>query len=170
MGRGFLMALLALDLLVMGASGYVLWDRVKKNASPPPAPIVVQPPMPAPAPEPAAKLPGEKPEDSGLEEAAPEPTAKAKSRKHEGKPKKISFHYRDPSAKRVSIVGEFNQWSPQLMKKDAEQRWGITLNLKPGEYAYNFMVDGKLIRDPAQKKSTKRPGQKIPASVLQVKG
>ena len=164
MGRGLLMALLALDLLVMGTSGYVLWDRVHKNlwASPlPPAlPVSAQvaPPISRPnEPRASAKAPEEKPPE--------EETAQTEA----GPPRKISFSYRDPGGQRVSIAGDFNHWSPQLMKKDASGRWSSALNLKPGAYAYNFMVDGKMIRDPSRQESKKRQGQKIPASVLTIK-
>ena len=183
MGRGFLMALLALDLLVMGASGYVIWDRVNKSFLPPPRSI-----LPAPAPTPAAQTWREAPPSSvrppsetkpELNEESPEeenqaaPKIKIKTKpgspvEASGAPRKILFQYRDPFAKRVSIVGDFNRWAPKLMNKDGA-RWSISLSIKPGVYAYNFLVDGKTIRDPSQKQSKKRAGQKIPASLIDVK-
>ena len=53
------------------------------------------------------------------------------------------------------------------MKKDKNSNWSITVPLKVGEYAYNFIVDGKLIRDPSNRK-TKKTNQKIPSSLLVV--
>ena len=38
----------------------------------------------------------------------------------------------------------------------------------PGEYAYNFIVDGKMIRDPSNRDSTDA-GRKIPSSLLKVR-
>ena len=65
-------------------------------------------------------------------------------------------------------MGDFNQWSPQLMKKDQNHNWTITLTLQPGEYAYNFIIDGKIIRDPSNRK-IKKANQKILSSLLIVR-
>lgn len=163
MNRGMLMALLALDLFVMGTSLYVLWDRFRKNMAPPPVISMPEPPRPSnaptPAPTPATPAPTSTPlqeKKSATANARPEMT------------RKILFKYRDSFPKRVSIIGDFNQWSPQLMVKDESHNWTVMVSLSPGQYAYNFIVDGKVIRDPANKK-TKQAGQKIPSSLLIVK-
>jgi 1,4-alpha-glucan branching enzyme len=81
--------------------------------------------------------------------------------------KRILFKYRDAQAQKVAISGEFSRWTPKPMKKDKNGNWTLVFRLKPGEYAYNFIVDGKLIRDPANRRM-KPSGQKIPSSVLTV--
>jgi len=60
----------------------------------------------------------------------------------------ILFQYRSSKAKSVSIIGEFNNWIPQPLQKKDKNLWYITLKIKPGKYAYNYLVDGKIILDP----------------------
>ncbi len=61
---------------------------------------------------------------------------------------RLVFHA--PGAHSVAVAGEFNKW-----KTDADFMtgsggvWSIDLKLKPGEYAYSFIVDGKTwVPDP----------------------
>ena len=56
------------------------------------------------------------------------------------------------------------------MKKDASHKWTLTLSVMEGRHAYNFVVDGKTIRDPSSKQSENVPGRKIPSSVLPLEG
>lgn len=62
------------------------------------------------------------------------------------------FMFVNPSASRVSIVGDFNDWdegvSPLRRLKDGV--WAITIPLAPGRYHYTFVVDGTTwVADPA---------------------
>ena len=159
MGRSFLIIVLALDLLVVGSSAYVLWDRVRKNVLSGPEPAVLVQQSPAPA----AESPAEPPKET------PPKTEPSSEERPPVKNSRISFSYRDPHAKRVSVSGTFNRWRPEFMKKDASNRWSATLTLPAGQYAYNFIVDGKMIRDPSCKNFKKVAGHKVPASVLRVK-
>lgn len=84
------------------------------------------------------------------------------------KTRKVFFQYRDSVPKKVSIIGDFNQWVPQLMSKGTAHLWTISMDLPTGEYAYNFIVDGRIIRDPNNKKN-RQANQKIPSSILVVK-
>lgn len=61
-----------------------------------------------------------------------------------------SFTYADPSAKSVSVAGQFNNWSPTAnpLKKDEAGLWSASLALKPGKYQYKFVVDGDWRLDP----------------------
>lgn len=167
MSRSFLLILLAVDLLVMAGASFILWDRVqKKNAlsdnlapAPAAAPIV---------PEVTQPLAVETQTAISTEPAKPEPLAlEAKPAAPKAPPRRVPFRYRDVVPKRVSVIGEFNSWSPQLMKKDAYGNWTVAISIPPGEYAYNFIVDGKMIRDPNNKK-VKKSSRKIPSSVLVV--
>lgn len=155
MGRGFLMALLALDLLVIASSAYVLWDRVRTHLLSPPERPAAFAGAPRPPPEAAEirQAPAPAPPEAKPLEAQPE----------------ISFAFRDPGARQVAVAGDFNGWKPEPMKKDASQSWGLKLSLAPGRYAYNFIVDEKMIRDPSNKESENVEGRKVPASVLVVK-
>ena len=49
------------------------------------------------------------------------------------------------SAKRVSVVGEFNQWNMEStpMKKRKDGSFSVTLDLlKDREYQYRYLIDG----------------------------
>jgi len=57
----------------------------------------------------------------------------------------ILFEYFDPSAKVVTVAGDFNQWSPTArpMKRDAGGLWKVKVRLGPGSYQYKFVVNGE---------------------------
>ena len=57
-----------------------------------------------------------------------------------------SFLLAAPNAKAVFVAGEFNNWNATAnpLKKDAGGLWTTALNLKPGKYAYKFIVDGMV--------------------------
>lgn len=51
-----------------------------------------------------------------------------------------------PGAKRVQVAGDFNGWNPArtpLERVSADGAWSVTIPLKPGRYAYMFVVDGR---------------------------
>jgi hypothetical protein len=66
--------------------------------------------------------------------------------------KSVSFMLNLPSAKKVAVLGSFNNWSPEhdLMHRNASNgAWKVTIKLQPGRYAYVFMVDDdRIIADP----------------------
>ena len=56
----------------------------------------------------------------------------------------VQFTYVNPKANEVSIAGTFNGWSPSLhhfAKKG--DTWTILIELPPGRYSYDFVVDGR---------------------------
>jgi hypothetical protein len=57
-----------------------------------------------------------------------------------------------PNAKKVNLAGDFNGFNPNLisMKKTGDD-WEFSLHLSRGKHLYKFVVDGKWIRDPANK-------------------
>jgi 1,4-alpha-glucan branching enzyme len=57
----------------------------------------------------------------------------------------VVFTYIDRQAKKVCIVGSFNQWSFQslCMKKD-KYAWTLKLSLPPGRYPYLFLIDDQI--------------------------
>jgi len=64
----------------------------------------------------------------------------------------VLFRYRNPDAKRVNLVGDFNDWSPTadpMSDDNADGEWTLFYPLRPGTYAYKFVVDGKWHNDPA---------------------
>jgi 1,4-alpha-glucan branching enzyme len=62
----------------------------------------------------------------------------------------ILFQYYAPSARKVQIAGDFNNWEYGTseksinLKKNEEGVWSIILPLKPGRYKYKFVIDEKF--------------------------
>ena len=54
------------------------------------------------------------------------------------------------SAKRVILSGTFNNWrEDELLMKKTSAGWELPYILRPGNYEYKFIVDGKWMTDPA---------------------
>lgn len=65
----------------------------------------------------------------------------------------VTFFVKAPDAKKVNIVGSFNQWDKDrdaLSGPDSDGIWKITLSLSEGRYEYLFLIDEeKWLLDPA---------------------
>ncbi len=74
---------------------------------------------------------------------------KISNKKHEIK--KAQFSLLAPSAQRVVLAGDFNQWdlSSHPLKREKNGVWKASLNLNPGRYGYRFFVDGEWQNDPS---------------------
>ncbi len=80
-----------------------------------------------------------------------EAAAVAESPKPPGTPRvKITFVLVDLGAKRVSLSGDFNGWSPDAtpLRRDASGNWETAVHLAPGRHEYKFVVDGQWVPDP----------------------
>jgi len=66
------------------------------------------------------------------------------------KRRKITFSFESSDAKKVILMGDFNNWNPKKhpMKKDDNGKWTKAVILPPGQYEYKFLVDGKWKEDP----------------------
>jgi 1,4-alpha-glucan branching enzyme len=55
--------------------------------------------------------------------------------KEKSKNRKVVFKVRAPTAERVQLVGEFNDWNPDShpMEKDEEGFWQVGIRLAPGK-------------------------------------
>jgi hypothetical protein len=65
---------------------------------------------------------------------------------------RVRFTLVAPGAATVTIVGDFNGWNPAALplRRAADgQTWEVEVPLSPGRYAYAFVVDGALARDPS---------------------
>lgn len=62
---------------------------------------------------------------------------------------KVTFVLPICDAKRVSLSGEFNGWSPDTtpMKRHQDGHWETTVDLAPGRHQYKFVRDGEWIPD-----------------------
>jgi 1,4-alpha-glucan branching enzyme len=76
---------------------------------------------------------------SPLRRAAPERVAR-----------RVNFIFSAPQAQGVSLVGDFNGWSPEAtpMKRMPDGAWMITLELRHGHHRYLFLADGQPHLDP----------------------
>jgi len=99
--------------------------------------------------------------------AAAAPQATAAPNVNTG-PRNVFFTYRNSKAKNVAVIGDFTDWVPRKLDKGPNYTWKITFPLAPGDYAYNFVVDGKPRRDPNNPKVCDK-GRGFPNSFLKVK-
>jgi hypothetical protein len=158
--------LFVLDLAFLAVVGYLTWQRyleLQQPAPPPPAPIEAAP-MPTPEPvavstdtaavalstEPVAAVET----SSATAVAVSTPVAAVPAGPVPAAPtataKTTRFTYYSRTAKQVQVVGDFNNWTPQNFRRNAKGGWVISLSIPPGDYSYNYLVDGKTVRDPNQ--------------------
>jgi hypothetical protein len=63
----------------------------------------------------------------------------------------VQFSVAAPAARRVTLVGEFNDWNDRAtpMRRVANGRWTTAVSLSPGRHLYSFEIDGEgLVSDP----------------------
>jgi 1,4-alpha-glucan branching enzyme len=62
----------------------------------------------------------------------------------------VTLAFFDPKAKRVCVAGTFNYWRSDAtpLKNPGSGEWAVQLMLKPGQYEYRFVVDGRWTGDP----------------------
>jgi 1,4-alpha-glucan branching enzyme len=69
----------------------------------------------------------------------------------------VLFKYRNSNAKKVNLVGDFNDWSPTadpMSDENSDGEFTLFYPLGVGTYAYKFLVDGKnWVSDPANPSS-----------------
>jgi 1,4-alpha-glucan branching enzyme len=69
-----------------------------------------------------------------------------------GSIRSVQLVFRDPAARRVSVVGDFTDWDANQapMERDsASGLWSVTLALRPGRHVYAFLVDDSVwVQDP----------------------
>jgi 1,4-alpha-glucan branching enzyme len=64
--------------------------------------------------------------------------------------KPINFVCLAPEAKKVMLVGDFNDWEPDAMpmKRHPDGSWTFQVTLGHGSHHYQFLIDGKPALDP----------------------
>jgi len=62
----------------------------------------------------------------------------------------VNFSCFAPSAKQVSVVGDFNYWDPDAnpMHSMPDGGWVLTIPLHHGHHQYYFVIDGEPALDP----------------------
>ena len=57
-----------------------------------------------------------------------------------------------PDARRVCLVGDFNDWTVcevPLVRDEAAGTWSVQMELPPGRHEYMFVVDEGWVTDPS---------------------
>jgi hypothetical protein len=83
---------------------------------------------------------------------------------------RVRFSLSAPSARTVSLVGDFDGWNPAAlpMRRDADaDQWIVDVRLPPGRHVFAFSVDGGLRADPAAPRAVEDDFG-VPSSVIVV--
>jgi hypothetical protein len=87
----------------------------------------------------------------------------------DSRPVPKQFVLQNSVAKRVSLVGDFNNWNPAadpLTRDPASGLWTRVIPISPGRHVYGFMIDDSvLVLDPRAPK-TKDPSLGVEGSVI----
>lgn len=73
------------------------------------------------------------------------------------KQREAIFSLKAPGKSAVQIAGDFNNWRPeplQLINNPKGPLWQTTLMLTPGSYQYKYLVDGRWVTDPQNRRTT----------------
>lgn len=69
--------------------------------------------------------------------------------------KEVAFMIEAPEDVSVQIAGDFNSWTPEslhLTHSHGRPVWQKAIRLSPGLYQYKYLVDGRWVSDPTNKK------------------
>ncbi len=82
----------------------------------------------------------------------------------------VEFAIYLPRVRSLTLVGNFNNWDPEHdpMLPDKNGVFRKTLRLKPGEYLYQYIADGKWIRDKFNHETRLDPQTQELSSYLQL--
>jgi hypothetical protein len=84
---------------------------------------------------------------------------------------RVRFAVSAPSAKQVSLVGDFNRWNPAAvpMRRGSSDVWVVDVRLEPGRHVFAFSIDGALRADAAAPRAVEDDFG-VPGSVVVVPG
>lgn len=159
MSRRFWGGLMFASLLIAAGSAYLLYSElIQGNAThsePAPNRLLSSEPPAGPPPDAAVQSTGTAVAVStptpAVDVSTPVETAAAPERTASRMAKRnILFSLHRPNAKKVYVIGDFNKWYRQPMKKRGKM-WQRSVSLAPGRYEYMFIVDDKRIADPNNK-------------------
>lgn len=142
--RRTLLAVLLADVFVLAGALFILRDRYLLAKNRLPDIVTASPEAGRLAPAPAADLPSPAPDMPPVQKDAAQKPKNVRN---------ILFSYRNSKPARVEIIGSFNSWTPQPMTKGKNHTWSLMVPLEPGDYTYNYLVDGKVIRDPNNRRT-----------------
>jgi 1,4-alpha-glucan branching enzyme len=105
-----------------------------------------------------------------MPELAEYPTSKANRTSIAPGLVEVTFSLERPGAQAIYLCGDFNQWSPvllRMLRHGASDRWEQRVTLAPGRYQYKFVVDGEGIHDPEAFENVHNHGGSL-SSVMEV--
>ena len=117
---------------------------------------------------PVAAQPQQQDTDETGKTSSHEKQAKTETAAAPAETRNISFTYKNSKAKKVEVIGDFTDWVPKRMDNSGAHTWKLTIALAPGDYAYNYVVNGKPRRDPNNPKVC-NAGRGFTNSFLKVK-
>jgi hypothetical protein len=171
MKKFFLLIFILIDLAVLSGACALIYNRLMESHAPLTVASLVPNMHPAPSTTPvptalhASTSPITAPAGQPSAPATTPASAISGSNSIEPATRNIKFSYRNSKAKQVSIRADFTGWKAQTMTRDSGGVWSFQAALPPGEYAYCFTVDGRAIRDMANKR-TKVIGQTTVSAVV----
>jgi 1,4-alpha-glucan branching enzyme len=64
--------------------------------------------------------------------------------------KPVNFVCAAPGARKVSLIGDFNNWDPAAhpMQRQPDGAWLLQVALHHGHHHYRFLIDGRPALDP----------------------
>ena len=82
----------------------------------------------------------------------------------------IQFQIFNPSAQRIALVGEFNQWDVEsdILNKNSNNIFSTTLLLQSGNYLYHYFIDGNWKLDLNNVETRYHTGREKSYSYLQL--
>lgn len=84
-------------------------------------------------------------------------------------PVPLQFVLRNGTARRVSVVGDFNDWNPgsaRMVRSPRGDLWSITIPVRPGRHTYGFMVDDTMFTLDPRALKTRDPDLGVEGSVI----
>jgi hypothetical protein len=81
------------------------------------------------------------------------------------------FVFRNATAHRVSVVGDFNDWNPArtpMRRASGDALWSVTVPIIPGRHVYAFMIDDSLLVLDPRAPQTRDPDLGVQGSVIMV--
>ena len=84
-------------------------------------------------------------------------------------PVPLQFVLRNGTARRVSVVGDFNDWnsgSAPMVRSPSGDLWSITIPVRPGRHTYGFMVDDTVFTLDPRAPKTRDPDLGVEGSVI----
>lgn len=81
----------------------------------------------------------------------------------------MQFVLRNGAARRVSVVGDFNNWNPataRMTRSPGGDLWSVTIPVPPGRHTYGFMIDDTLFTLDPRAPRTRDPDLGVENSII----